>query len=529
MSAPFIVWSALVPLLIVLGGGVVGLLLESFVSRRLRRQVQLIFTLLVLAGAIAALAWRIIEARAGHAAGNVISSADSVTGATAFVEDMPALLFQLVILVCSFFAVLVIADRTAARDGSLVAAAAAVPFSAEERETTKAGYSLTEAYPLVLFSVGGMMSFASANDTLTLFVALELLSLPLYVLTAVARRRRALSQEAAIKYFLLGSFSSAFFLLGAAFLYGYSGSTAFAVLSYAPIANITQGQDALLILGFVLVMVGLLFKVGAAPFHSWTPDVYQGAPTPITGFMAAGTKIAAYAALIRITFAVGHNIKADIQPFMWVVIIVTMLVGTVMGIVQTDVKRMLAYSSIAHTGFMLIAVISFQVSSIPALIVYLAGYGLASVGAFAVVTLVRKRGENGEILGEATDLNSWKGLGKQYPALAISMLIFLLSFAGIPLTAGFIGKFMVFTAGIQDGMTWLVVLAIISSAATAFFYFRLVKYMFFEEPDTENTVIVKSEGFTFVAIAFTAFVTILLGVLPKAIITLLEGVAEFAL
>lgn len=278
-----------------------------------------------------------------------------------------------------------------------------------------------------------------------------------------------------------------------------------------------------------MVLVGLLFKVGAVPFHSWTPDAYQGAPTPITGFMAAGTKIAAFAAMLRFMYVIGHSVQWELTPVLWVIIIATMLVGTVMGLIQTDIKRMLAYSSIAHAGFILIGVTAFSSAGIAAVAFYLLAYGLATVGAFGIVTLVREKDAQGNILGEATQLDRWKGLGKTNPLLAVSMAVFLLSFAGIPLTAGFMGKFDVFSAGIDAGNAVLVVLAVLASAATAFFYFRLIVLMFFREPEGDRTAVVASEGFSIVAIIACAILTVLLGVFPSPVLDFLSGAAVFML
>ena len=504
MTTPAIAWAALTPLLVVLGSAVVGVLFEAFLPRSARRGVQIVLSFAAVAGALGAVVWRLVHVRgagprfvavAGGSSSEVSKAAGKGTPPLigTFVEDAPALVFQTVILVCALVALFVIADRTVSREGSFAASAATQPGSLEEREATAAGLEQTEVFPLALFAVGGMLAFTSAGDLLTLFIALEVLSLPLYVLCATARRRRALSQEAAMKYFLLGAFSSAFFLMGVALLYGYAGSLNYVAIATALI-NVT-GMDYLLVAGVVLVLVGLLFKVGAAPFHSWTPDAYQGAPTPITGFMAAGTKIAAFAAMLRFLYIVGRGVEWEITPALWTIVIVTMLVGTVGGIVQSDVKRMLAYSSIAHAGF---------------------------------VALVRERAEGAGIVGEATALDRWRGLGRKDPFLAGAMAIFLLSFAGIPLTGGFIGKFQVFAAGVEGGLAVLVVLAVLASAATAFFYFRLILMMFFQEPD-DYAVPVASEGYSAVAIGVCAVGTLLLGIVPGPLMNFLGEAKAFML
>ena len=535
MTTPAIAWAALTPLLVVLGSAVVGVLFEAFLPRSARRGVQIVLSFAAVAGALGAVVWRLVHVRgagprfvavAGGSSSEVSKAAGKGTPPLigTFVEDAPALVFQTVILVCALVALFVIADRTVSREGSFAASAATQPGSLEEREATAAGLEQTEVFPLALFAVGGMLAFTSAGDLLTLFIALEVLSLPLYVLCATARRRRALSQEAAMKYFLLGAFSSAFFLMGVALLYGYAGSLNYVAIATALI-NVT-GMDYLLVAGVVLVLVGLLFKVGAAPFHSWTPDAYQGAPTPITGFMAAGTKIAAFAAMLRFLYIVGRGVEWEITPALWTIVIVTMLVGTVGGIVQSDVKRMLAYSSIAHAGFVLIGVSAFHSAAIEAVAFYLLAYGLASVGAFGVVALVRERAGGAGIVGEATALDRWRGLGRKDPFLAGAMAIFLL--AGIPLTGGFIGKFQVFAAGVEGGLAVLVVLAVLASAATAFFYFRLILMMFFQEPD-DYAVPVASEGYSAVAIGVCAVGTLLLGIVPGPLMNFLGEAKAFML
>ncbi len=528
MTTPVIDWAALTPILIIMGAAVIGVLIESFVPRRGRRATQIIVSLVAVASALVAVIWRWTVVSSDGAT-SIAQGVDgtSLTGIGTLAEDGPGLTFQLIILVSAFFAFLVIADRTETGEGSFAASAASQPGSMDEREVTGAGYQQTEIFPLALFATGGMLAFTMAADLLTLFIALEALSLPLYVLTATARRRRSLSQEAAMKYFLLGAFSSAFFLMGAAFLYGFSGALDYKSIAGAMIT--TNGMDMLLIIGVALVLIGMLFKVGAVPFHAWTPDAYQGAPTPITGFMAAGTKIAAFAAMLRFLYTVGRGAQWDITPVMWTIIILTMLVGTVVGLIQTDIKRLLAYSSIAHAGFILIGVNAFSADGISSVAFYLVAYAIATVGAFGIVTLVHETDAEGNILGEATALSKWKGLGKTNPMLATAMTIFLLSFAGIPLTSGFMGKFAVFSAGVASGETVLVVIAVLASAATAFFYFRLIVLMFFREPEGEGTATVASEGMSIVAIVVCAILTVLIGVFPQPLFDFLAQATVFML
>jgi NADH-quinone oxidoreductase subunit N len=376
-----------------------------------------------------------------------------------------------------------------------------------------------------MLSVGGMMLFPAAGDLLTLFVALEVLSLPLYLLSGMARRRRLLSQEAALKYFLLGAFSSAFLLFGAAMLFGFSGSLYLDDIAAAIGAR--TDMDPLLLIGIALVSIGLLFKVAAVPFHSWTPDVYQGAPTPVTGFMAVATKIAAFGALLRVLFYALPipQLEASWGVMVAAVAVVTMVVGGVVAVVQTDVKRMLAYSSIAHAGFVLTAMATAtnQASvplSISGVLFYLVAYGFMTIGAFAVVTLVRERDAEHNITGEATHLSQWAGLAQRSPVLAGVFTLFLLAMAGIPLTSGFTGKYAVFYAAVQGGYAWLAIIGVVVSVITAFFYVRVIVLMYFSAPPTTSTAVVLPSPLMGAAIAVGAAVTVLLGVLPAPVLDL---------
>ena len=349
------------------------------------------------------------------------------------------------------------------------------PAASPSKLATKAGVMQTEVFPLTMFAVGGMLLFPAADDLLTMFIALEVLSLPLYLLCGLARRRRLLSQEAALKYFLLGAFSSAFFLYGVAMLYGYAGTLDLGGIAEAVAAG--SGKTSLALIGTGLLLVGVLFKVGAVPFHSWIPDVYQGAPTPITAFMAAATKIAAFGAMLRIFYVALPELRDDWRPVLWAVAILTMVVGTVTAVTQTDVKRMLAYSAVAHTGFILTGVIAGNEAGLSSTLFYLFAYGFSTLGAFAVVGLVRDAA--GE---EDTAMARWAGLGRRYPLVGVVFSLFLLAFAGIPLTSGFVSKFAVFKAAGEGGAIPLVIVGVIASAVAAYFYVRVIVLMFFTEP-----------------------------------------------
>ncbi|MFF3546456.1 NADH-quinone oxidoreductase subunit NuoN [Streptomyces platensis] len=516
IPAPHIEYAQLSPTLIVLGAAVVGIVIEAFVPRRHRYYSQLLLTVVALAAAFAAVI--------GLAAGGFGSAKAHIAAMGALAVDGPALFLQGTILLVSLVAVFTFAERRLdpAAHGkhvdSFAAQPAAVPGGAAEQAAVKAGFTTTEVFPILLFAVGGMLVFPAANDLLTLFIALEVFSLPLYILCALARRQRLLSQEAAVKYFLLGAFSSAFLLFGVALLYGYAGT-----VTYAGIAEVisdgakqidpalagTMGNDALLLIGAALVLMGLLFKVGAVPFHMWTPDVYQGAPTPVTGFMAAATKVAAFGALLRLLYVVLPGLRWDWQPVMWGVAIITMLGGAIVAITQTDIKRLLAYSSIAHAGFILAGVIATSEEGISSVLFYLAAYSFVTLGAFAVVTLVRDAG------GEATQLSKWAGLGRRSPLVAAVFAVFLLAFAGIPLTSGFAGKFAVFKAAAQSGAGWLVVVGVLSSAIAAFFYIRVIVLMFFQEPKADGPTVAVPSPLTTTAIAIGVAVTLVLGLAPQ--------------
>jgi len=570
-TAPDIAWGALSPVLIVLAAGVLGVLVEAFVPDRVRRPVQLVLTFGALVGSIIAVAalWSGVRSSGGR---------DVLEGS--LLVDGPTLVLQGALGVLTLLALLVVADRTATGEDAFAPSAASVPGSEYEDLARRKGITQTEVYPLLLLATGGMMILPATGDLLTLFVALEVLSLPLYLLTGMARRRRLLSQEAALKYFLLGAFASALLIFGVALLYGYAGS-----LRYSDIAAAVatpSALDPLLLVGAVLLLVGLLFKVGAVPFHAWTPDVYQGAPTPITGFMAACTKIAAFGALLRVYYTVFPGLQWDLDVVLWTVAIATMVLGTVVALVQTDVKRLLAYSSIAHAGFVLTGVIALDDAGISAVLFYLLAYGVATIGAFGIVWLVRERSvsaasdddESDEalrasVLGEATHLSQWAGLGRTSPVLAGAFALFLLSFAGIPLTAGFIGKFAVFSAAVEGGAWPLALVGVLSSAAAAFFYVRIIVLMYFTSPahesapdapgaveagaptagadvalttddgagavatlvaapaPTTTTTVVPSEGLAAVAIGVCALVTVVLGVFPTPVLDLISDVARF--
>ena len=511
-ETPSVEYSQLMPMLIVFGVAIAGVLVEAFMGRQWRHEVQLV---LALGGLVAAFA--AVVAVAGDY--NV-----AAMGAVAI--DGPALFLQGTILLLAIPGVLATAERKVEVGGVFAPAGSSMPGSQHERLLTAQRVTQTEVFPLLMFAIGGMLLFPASNDLLTMFVALEVLSLPLYLLSGLARRRRLLSQEAALKYFLLGAFSSAFFLYGVALLYGYAGTVRLSGIAEA--VSSEAGSESLLLAGTGLLAVGLLFKVGAVPFHSWTPDVYQGAPTPVTGFMAACTKVAAFGALLRVFYVALGGLAWDWKPVMWAVAILSMVVGSVVAITQTDVKRMLAYSSIAHAGFVLTGLVatdavgqSGEPAGVSSVLVYLAAYGFPTIAAFAVVTLVR------DSAGEATHLSQWAGLARRSPLTAVVFTFLLAAFAGIPLTSGFTAKFAVFSAAWDGGAEVLVVVGVLMSAVAAFFYFRVVVLMFFSAPAADGPSVVVPSPLTTLSIALGTGVTLLLGVYPTQVLELAAEATQF--
>jgi NADH-quinone oxidoreductase subunit N len=523
LPTPSVEYFLLCPMLIVFGVAVVGVLAEAFLPRRIRYGAQVT---LALGGLVAAFIAVIVVSRSLQASGRI-----AVLGAVAI--DRPALYLQGTVLLVAVLAVIFMAERTQARAESRVAVgagvpgsggldsftpqASAVPGSDAEREAERAGAAQTELFPLAMLSVGGMMVFPASNDLLTMFVALEVLSLPLYLMCGLARHRRLLSQEASMKYFLLGAFSSAFFLYGVALLYGATGTF---VLPGIRDALAAHGDSSMALTGVALLSVGLLFKVGAVPFHSWIPDVYQGAPTPITGFMAAATKVAAFGALLRVVYVALPPLHDQWRPVLWTISILTMAVGTITAVNQTDVKRMLAYSSVAHVGFILTGVIADSPGGLSATLFYLVAYSFSTVGAFAIVSLIR----NADGVEDAT-LSHWAGLGQRSPIVGVMFSMFLLAFAGIPLTSGFVSKLAVFKAAAQGGAVPLVVIGVIASGVAAYFYVRVIVSMFFTEATDDTPQVVAPGILSKVAIAVCAAVTVALGIFPQPLLDLADHAA----
>lgn len=515
IEAPDLSMAALAPLLFVFGAACTGVLVEAFAPRDVRHPVQVTIALV---GTVGGFTSTLV-----YAVTQDLATGGEITAAGALAVDKAGLFLQATIAGFATLAVLLFAERGLDPARSAFVASAAVPAgSPRDRELATAARVQTEVYPLALFAVGGMMVFVTANDLLIMFVALEVLSLPLYLISGLARRRRLLSQEAAVKYFLLGAFASAFFLYGLALVYGATGTVR---LGGIRAALGEDGGDVLVVLGLALLVVGLLFKASVAPFHSWTPDVYQGAPTPVTAFMAACTKVAAFGAILRLLYVAFGTEEWTWRPLIYGVAIVSMIVGAVLGLTQTDLKRMLAYSSIAHAGFLLTGVLGLGAdgggSGLAATMFYLLTYGLTTLGAFAVLTLVR----DGD--GEASHLSQWAGLASRSPLTAAVMALFLLALAGIPLTAGFTGKFAVFRAAVEEGAWPLVLVAVLASAVAAFYYLRVIVLMYFSPPAADGPTVGVPGLPTTVVLAVTAAATLALGILPGAVLDLAEEAAIF--
>jgi len=375
------------------------------------------------------------------------------------------------------------------------------------------GLERGEFYALLLFSVTGMLLMAQAADLIVIFLALELLSIPLYVLSAFARPRLD-SEEAGLKYFLLGSFATGFVVFGIALVFGATGTTQLEEIVSA-VAGSGSGPVVslpLLGIGAALILVGFGFKVAAVPFHMWTPDVYQGAPTPVTGFMAVGAKAAGFAALLRIFVTALPSLDGKLVPVLWGLAALTMLVGNLLAISQTNIKRMLAYSSIAHAGYILMALAAYGKplvagDAVASALFYLVTYALTSFGTWAVVIALEKSE------GKGLEIADYAGLGRKRPQLAAAMTVFMLSLTGMPPTLGLVGKFYLFRTAIQGGFVGLAIIGVLTSLISAYYYLRVVVTMYMREGEPEST----REPWLDLTWGLTALATVLLSFLPMAL------------
>jgi NADH-quinone oxidoreductase subunit N len=374
----------------------------------------------------------------------------------------------------------------------------------------------SEYYALLLFSVSGMVLMASANNLIIVFIALELLSIPLYVLAGFARPNVE-SEEAALKYFLLGAFASGFLLFGIALTYGALGTTDLTIIA----ARITEvGSSPMLLLGAGLILTGLGFKVAAVPFHMWTPDVYEGAPTPITGFMSVGAKAAGFAALLRVFVYSLGSLQADWVTLVAIISAVTMIVGNVVAISQTNLKRLLAYSSIAHAGYILIGVAAGNQTGVSGALFYLIAYTFTNIGAFAVLTSMANAS------GEDQSYQSYRGLYKRSPGLALVMALFMFSLTGIPLTGGFIGKYYLFLSAIEAKLYWLAIIGVLTSVVSAFFYLRVIVDMFMREGEPGHEVQPVRYRALGLTVGLSGLATFLLGVIPTSFLAMVQLAAR---
>ena len=371
---------------------------------------------------------------------------------------------------------------------------------------------LGEYYAFILFSVVGMMVMVSAGDLITLFLGIELMSLCFYVLVGLKRDDNR-SVEASFKYFLLGSFTAAIFLFGISFLYGAAGTETISGL--AGFISNPGTLKPMVMVGMILTLVGFTFKVSAVPFHMWTPDVYEGAPTVVTGFMATAGKIAAFAVFLRVFWVAFSGNRHDWDILIILVSILSMAVGNIVAIMQTNLKRMLAYSSIGHAGYALMALILPNRESLFALLFYVLAYMFMTVGAFGVILMMRKKGVEGE------EIEDFVGLSKRHPIAALVMLIFMFSLAGIPPFGGFLAKFYIFFAVVHAGYTWLAVVGIIFAAIGAYYYLKVVMAMYMKEPN--GSVVFHSSLMGRIALALTAGTTVILGVYPAPFVAYIKS------
>ena len=375
-----------------------------------------------------------------------------------------------------------------------------------EREGIKAG----EYYPLILLCTVGMILLASSTDMIMIFLGIEIVSICLYVLAGI-RRDHPASNEAALKYFLLGAFATGFLLYGMTLVYGSTGSTnLFKIAEF--IKSDSAQSNPLLLMGIVLLVIGLGFKVAAAPFHMWAPDVYQGAPTPVTAFMAVGPKAAAFAAFFRIFSEAVPDLTLSWEILLCTIAVLSMVVGNLGAIMQTNIKRMLAFSSISHAGYLLIAVISKSSLSGSSLLFYMLSYAFTTFGAFGIIILLGRKGE------ENLELENYSGLAYKHPLMALSMTVFLLSLGGLPPFAGFVAKFYIFNAAIEEGFVTLVIIAVLNSAISFYYYLKVVVFMYMKEAESEFQI--SLTPMTLFVVILGLIGTIELGIFPDTIISL---------
>jgi NADH-quinone oxidoreductase subunit N len=485
IDTPSVDWTALIPHLVLMGGGVVALTLSSVVGRWLPNWFWAAWTAAVGTGALGGAIWQWFRVQDEPSGG--FSTLDGAVGVDGFSVYLTGLISATVVLTA-----ILAYDYTKRR-----------------------GVAQLELYVLLLLSASGGVVMAGANDLIVMFLGLEVLSIAVYVLAALDLRRFR-SQEAGMKYFVLGAFSSAFFLYGIALIYGAAGSTNLLDIDRFLSTNQLL-DDGLLLGGFALLLVGLLFKVGAVPFHAWTPDVYQGAPSPIVAYMASGVKVAGFAAMLRIFWLTFGDYRTDWQPIIYAIAAITLLVGSIVAVVQTDVKRMLAYSSISHAGYILVGVQAATADGTSAALFYLGAYSFMVIGSFAVVTVMGSDGESAQSLGD------YSGLARRRPVLALTFTLFLFAQAGVPFTSGFFAKFYVISAAVEARSYWLAAMAMMAAVIAAVLYLRIVLAMYIgtgdDSADVPTGAVRIAPGAAFVLFC-TAAMTITFGIIPFPIVDL---------
>ena len=408
-----------------------------------------------------------------------------------FISDGYALFFKLIFLIVSFLTILI-----------------SIGFTRRE------GIELGEYYALILFATVGMMLMAAGSHLITIFLGLETMSISIYALAGMVRDDRK-SVESALKYFLLGAFATGFLLYGMALIYGATGSLNLKGIASHIASNKHLLRNPMLLMSLTFLTIGFGFKIASVPFHMWTPDVYEGAPTSVTAFMATGVKAAGFAALVRVFFSALPGFLPDWTAIMWLLAVATMTVGNLVAISQTNIKRMLAYSSIAHAGYLLVAFVAGNALGVSGILFYLMAYAFMNIGAFTCVILLGKKGEENVLISD------YSGIGFKYPLLAASMTVFLLSMAGIPPLGGFMAKFYVFSAAVKSKFYWLAIIGVLNSAISVYYYLRVTVLMYFRESDREITGLQFSPA-SVLALALAVIGVFYMGIFPANVLSLAQ-------
>jgi len=473
MKIPEIDFYLILPEIIVTAFGFLVLLVDVFSPKEGRKDYLGVLSLI---GVVIAFVFTLTQI------GSVKSGFEGM-----FISDGYALFFKITFLIITFLTIL-------------------ISMGYAQRE----GIGFGEYYALILFALLGMMLMAAGTHLIVIFLGLETMSVSIYVLAGMMREDRR-SVEAALKYFLLGAFATGFLLYGIALIYGATGSLYLKdVASYIASKNLLRSP--MLLMSLVFLTIGFGFKIASVPFHMWAPDVYEGAPTSITAFMATGVKAAGFSALVRVFFSALPSFRPDWTSIMWLIAVATMTVGNIVAISQTNIKRMLAYSSIAHAGYILVAFVAGNELGTSGILFYLMAYAFMNIGAFTVVILLGKKGE------ENTLITDYAGIGFKYPLLAVAMTIFLLSMAGIPPLGGFMAKFYVFSAAVKSKFYWLAILGVLNSALSVYYYLRVTVVMYFRESEREITGLQFSPA-SVIALVLAVIGTVYLGVFPANVLS----------